>query len=227
MEREAFVHAHTLARGARYKTGWFFLQITAAGRRAAMSDDEEQEVEEDPRITKLYSFADKRSDEDGKYGKKGDTSDIDGEAFATLLDEVGTDNAIVLGGMWMGEASLARAYFTVAALIDADEVTIDKCVELKRIALKAVVKKGLVAGVHLLAALERYATNEAEDKAACLKTWKKVLQYCWEYEIVAEEDIRAWNEDERAAAKLQVQAKDAQKLREKSLAFFEWLEQGE
>ena len=130
-----------------------------------MSDDEEQEVEEDPRITKLYSFADKRSDEDGKYGKKGDTSDIDGEAFATLLDEVGTDNAIVLGGMWMGEASLARAYFTVAALIDADEVTIDKCVELNRIALKAVVK-----GLSKFTCWQLELCYErAEDKAACLK----------------------------------------------------------
>ena len=45
------------------------------------------------------------------------------------------------------------------------------------------------------------------------------------YEIVAEEDIKAWNEDERAAAKLQVQTKDAQKIRECSLKFFEWLEQ--
>ena len=191
-----------------------------------MSSDEEEEVEEDWRITKLYAFADKRCDDDGKYSS-GKESDPDGEAFASLLDEVGTENATVLGGMWMGEASLARAHFTVAALIDADEVTIDQCVEQKRIALKAVVKKGIVSGVHLLAALERYATNEAEDKPACLRSWKKVLQFCWEYEIVAEEDIRAWNEDERAASRLQVQTKDAQQLREKSLAFFEWLEQGE
>ena len=122
------------------------------------------------------------------------------------------------------EDSVASCKMELKAVHDA---TIDKCVEQKRVALKAVVKKGLVSGVHLLAALERYATNEAEDKAACLKTWKKLLQSCWEYEIVAEEDIRAWNEDERAAAKLHVQNKDAQKLREKSLAFFEWLEQGE
>jgi hypothetical protein len=191
-----------------------------------MSDDE-AEVEEDPRIGKLYNFADKRSNDDGLYGEKGDNVDKSGEAFAQLLDEVGTNDAIVLGGMWMGEASLCRAHFAVAALIDTDETTLDKCVELKRTPLRAIVKKGIVSGVHLLAALERYATNEGEDKAACLKAWKKVLQFCWEYEIVAEEDIKAWNEDERAAAKLQVQTKDAQKLRELSLKFFEWLEQGE
>lgn len=189
--------------------------------------------------------------------------DTNGEAFAQLLDEVGTDNAVVLGGMWMGEPSLCRAHFAVAAIIDADEVTVAECVALKRAALKAIVKKGIVSGVHLLAALERYTTNEAEDKPANVKTWKKVLQTCWEYEIVAEEDIRAWcalavttsfhamvlrasltacrrracaslllhralrNDDERAAAKLQVQTKDAQDLRERSLGFFQWLEAGE
>lgn len=49
----------------------------------------------------------------------------------------------------------------------------------------------------------------------------RLRRSCWEYEIVAEEDIKAWNEDERAAAKLQVQNKDAQIIREKSLGFFE------
>ena len=81
-----------------------------------MSDDEE-EVEEDPRIAKLYSFAEKHCDEDGKY--KGDGSD-----FVELLDKVGTADAIVLGGMWAGPALYCRAHFAVAALIDTDEMTI-------------------------------------------------------------------------------------------------------
>ena len=152
-----------------------------------MSDDEE--VEEDARITKLYSFAEKRCDEDGKYGE-GKEADKDGSEFAALLDSVGVESAIVLGGMFMGEPSLCRAHFTVAALIDADEMTVAKCVELKRAPLKAVVKKGIVSGVHLLAALERYTTNEAEDKAANLKAWKKLLQYAHTHEFRADHETR-------------------------------------
>ena len=97
-----------------------------------------------------------------------------------------------------------------------------------RAPLKATVKTGGDgAGVCLLAALERYTTKECEDEKQGKGKWSKALQTMWEYEIVAEEDIRAWHADERAAGRLQVSPVDAQDLRERSLRFFEWLEKEE
>ena len=187
-----------------------------------MSDDED-EVEEDPRISKLYNFSTKQEDDNGLYMK-----DADGTQFVKLLDESGTDDAKVLGGLWAGPAAYCRAHFAVAALIDADEVSVAKCVELKRVALRAVVKSGGAdAGMAMLAALERYTTTDCEDEKLGIKSWKKVLQALWEYEIVPEDDIKAWQEDPRAAGKFQVAPTAAQDLRERSLAFFEWLEAGE
>ena len=187
---------------------------------STMSDDEE-EVEEDARIAKLYSFAEKKCD-DGSYDLKA------GDEFAAKLDELGTADATVLGGMWAGPANMCRAHFAVAALIDCDDNPLNKCVELMRAPLKATVKTGGDgAGVCLLAALERYTTKECEDEKQGKAKWSKALQTMWEYEIVAEEDIRAWHADERAAGRLQVSPVDAQDLRERSLRFFEWLEKEE
>ena len=190
-----------------------------------MSSDSEdpEEVEEDPRIARLYNFSDKQCDDDGLYNK-----DADGSAFVKMLDEVGTADAIVLGSLWAGKAVYARAHFAVAALMDADEMTVAKCLELKRVPLKACVKSGGEgAGVAMIAALERYTTTECEDKKLGVKAWAKLLQYLWEYEITTEEDIRAWNDDPRAAGCFMVAPTAAQDLRERSEKFFEWLEQGE
>ena len=66
---------------------------------STMSDDEE-EVEEDARIAKLYSFAEKKCD-DGLYDLKA------GDEFAAKLDELGTADATVLGGMWAGPQTCA------------------------------------------------------------------------------------------------------------------------
>ena len=48
-----------------------------------------EEVEEDARITKLYSFAEKRCDEDGKYGegKEADKSDARPCRYCRAVDE--------------------------------------------------------------------------------------------------------------------------------------------
>ena len=48
-----------------------------------------------------------------------------------------------------------------------------------------------------------------------------------DHEIVTEDDIRAWQENERAACLLKVSVRDARAVRERGLAFFEWVEAGE
>ena len=99
--------------------------------------DAEDEVEEDPRIAQLYNFASKRYDDDGKY--TGEPQEI-----VDYVAKLGTDKAIVHGSMMLNPA-VARAYFIVMALVDADgedEPTISECLTLRRTALKALVAAG-------------------------------------------------------------------------------------
>lgn len=122
--------------------------------------DAEDEVEEDPRIAQLYNFASKRYDDDGKY--TGEPQEI-----VDYVAKLGTDKAIVHGSMMLNPA-VARAYFIVMALVDADgedEPTISECITLRRTALKALVAAGGADSAQmLLAALESYVARMQETK---------------------------------------------------------------
>jgi len=122
--------------------------------------DAEDEVEEDPRIAQLYNFASKRYDDDGKY--TGEPQEI-----VDYVAKLGTDKAIVHGSMMLNPA-VARAYFIVMALVDADgedEPMISECLTLRRTALKALVAAGGAdAAQMLLAALESYVARMQETK---------------------------------------------------------------
>ena len=123
-----------------------------------MSDAEDEE--EDPRIAQLYNFASKRYDDDGKY--TGEPQEI-----VDYVAKLGTDKAIVHGSMMLNP-TVARAYFIVMALIDADgedEPTITECITLRRTALKALVADGGAdAAQMLLAALESYVARMETTK---------------------------------------------------------------
>ena len=178
--------------------------------------DEDEEVGEDERISTLYSFAGKHSP---------------GE-FVAKLDALGTKGAIVLGGMCT-VAETARAHFAVMALLDADEdTTLAECVEEKRAFLKAVNKGGDATVRHaaFLAALESFCAHLDPEEAcreANMQSFDAALKVCWEREIVSEDAIRAWQQDENAARYLQVKAADAIALRERGQAFLEWVDEGE
>ena len=59
------------------------------------------------------------------------------------------------------------------------------------------------------------------------QAFDKVLQLIWEWEIVSEEDIRAWQADERTARLLRITIEGARALRERGEVFIDWLEHGE
>ena len=87
--------------------------------------DEDDDPEEDFRIARLYKVADKASPEE----------------FAALVDELGTKDALVFGGMCM-DSKTARAHFVVMALIDLDDDSLAECIEARRKLLKATVATG-------------------------------------------------------------------------------------
>lgn len=178
-----------------------------------MSDDEE-EVEEDPRIAKLYGQADKATP----------------ESFAALLDELGTKDAIVLGGM-CSDHPTARAHFTVMALIDLDDGSLPEMLESRFQILRAAVKGGGDgAGVALVAALEGLVVSDAvegEAREAAMSGFNKSLKVLWEREVVSEEELRTWQADERAGRHYRVAAADAQRLHDRGRVFLEWVDRGE
>ena len=185
-----------------------------------MSEDEmqdvvDEQVEEDPRISTLLMFADKHTPAE----------------YVAKLDELGTTQAIVLGGLCMVPETV-RAHFAVMSLLDADEdQTLAACVEEKRSFIKAVNDGGdPVRHAAFLAALESFVLHlDPEDgcREANVGGFDKTLRVCWERSLVEEDAIRKWVEDERAAHYLQVRANDAIRLRESGQRFIEWVDAGE
>jgi len=182
------------------------------------SDDEDEEVGEDPRIAKLYGLSDKTSPED----------------YVAKLDELGTAGALVLGGMCT-VAETARMHFVAMSLLDADEdTTLAQCIDEKRAKLKAACAGGADPQVRFaafLAALESFVLHLDEDEGqreANVAAFDQSLKLLWEWEIVDEEALRTWQQDERAARYLQVAAADAIRLREgPGQAFLDWVDAGE
>ena len=60
-----------------------------------------------------------------------------------------------------------------------------------------------------------------------MTSFDAVLKSLWEYEIVSEDALRAWQADERAGRLYHVSAADAQRLHEKGREFLEWVDAGE
>lgn len=177
------------------------------------SGDEDEEPEEDYRIAKLYAAADKSTP----------------EQFAALVDEVGTKDAIVYGGICT-DAPSARAHFVLMALLDAEDGSVVECVEARRALLKAVVAGGGDgAGRNLVAALEGWICSEleAEAREEAISSFNKALKVLWEYEVVEEEELRAWQADERAGRYLRVPTAEAQRLHDRGRVFLEWVDHGE
>lgn len=183
---------------------------------AVDDSDEDEEIGEDKRIATLYAYADKHGPAE----------------YVAKLDELGTASAVVLGGMCT-VAETARMHFVVMSLLDADEdTTLAACITEKRSFLKAACKGGDASSraAAFLAALESFVLHLDEEEGcreANIEAFDESLKALWEWEIVGEDALRAWQADERAARYLQVSASDAIRLRERGQAFLEWVDAGE
>ena len=130
-------------------------------------------------------------------------------------------------------------------------------------ALQALLKACVAAGgerggLSMMAAIESFTLNleDEEKREENIQAFDKVLQLIWEWEIVSEEDIRAWQArshrvlsclsrplgslidprfcrmrarqaDERTARLLRITIDGARSLRERGEVFIDWLEHGE
>jgi hypothetical protein len=183
-----------------------------------MSSDGDDGPEEDPRIATLYAKADKLSPEE----------------FGALVLELGGKDAVVLGGM-LSDKRAAMAHFVVHALMDVDDGTLAECVIERRKLLKGFVDADAAAageggGKNLIAALEGFVCNEVEEgaeRASAEADFRAVLQALWEHSVVSEDEIRAWQADERAGRLFKVGERSAISMHDRGRLFLEWVDRGE
>ena len=103
----------------------------------------------------------------------------------------------------------------------------------RRALLKATVAAGGDgAGRAFVAAVEGLlccpdSAVEGDAREAGMTDFDKALKLLWEYEVVSEDELRAWQADERAGRHYRVAAGDAQRLHEKGREFLEWVDAGE
>ena len=76
----------------------------------------------------------------------------------------------------------------------------------------------------LLCAFERYVTETATSG---FKAFSLILNQLYEFDLIEEDVIKAWNEDVSAAASVDVESKVSQAVRKQAAKFIEWLDESD
>eukprot|EP00933_Yihiella_yeosuensis_P052907 TRINITY_DN51043_c0_g1_i1.p1 TRINITY_DN51043_c0_g1~~TRINITY_DN51043_c0_g1_i1.p1 ORF type:complete len:180 (-),score=45.17 TRINITY_DN51043_c0_g1_i1:147-686(-) len=178
-----------------------------------MSDDEESEVEDDERVMKLMTYSSKHTPEE----------------LAGHLKELGGEDAIIYGDLYVGRAAFGRAHFLLmgAACLN-DEEELGPQIEAQKALFKtAVGQEGEEAQAALLVMLELFCVKE---RRAQLEEFGSVLKVLWNRDIVAEELIESWWQNERALQEFSPKhfsQEDAESIRASSAEFIQWVQAGE
>jgi len=175
------------------------------------SDEEESEPEDDERIMKVLTFVDKHSPEE----------------TAAFMEELGGEDAIIYGALWVGKPLHAKAFFLLmaAACLNDEQPLAPQILEKK--ALFKACRGEADAQAALLVMLELFCVKE---RRAGLEEFGDVLKVLWERDIVDQEVIEAWIENERALQEVHpghFSQSDAEAIRQSSRKFVEWLQAGE
>jgi len=145
-----------------------------------MSDDE-SEVEEDERLMQLITYSSKHSQEE----------------LAGYLKELGGEDTIIYGDIYVGKALHGKTFLLLmgAACLNEEEPLAPQ-IEANKVLFKiAVGDEGPDAQAALLVMLELYCCKERRQE---LNEFSAVLKVLWNRDIVAEEQIENWCNNERA-----------------------------
>eukprot|EP00411_Alexandrium_monilatum_P020852 CAMPEP_0175208922 /NCGR_PEP_ID=MMETSP0093-20121207/13867_1 /TAXON_ID=311494 /ORGANISM="Alexandrium monilatum, Strain CCMP3105" /LENGTH=183 /DNA_ID=CAMNT_0016502111 /DNA_START=51 /DNA_END=602 /DNA_ORIENTATION=- len=177
------------------------------------SDEEEEESEEedDERIMKLLTFTGKHTPEE----------------TAAYMEELGGEDALIYGDLWVGKPLHAKAFFLLmaAACLNDEQPLGPQILEKK--ALFQACKGAEDAQAALLVMLELFCVKE---RRAGLEEFGSVLKVLWEWDIVEQEVVEAWLENERALQEVHPKhfsQEDAEAIRGSSRDFVAWLNAGE
>eukprot|EP00931_Biecheleriopsis_adriatica_P009918 TRINITY_DN111012_c0_g1_i1.p1 TRINITY_DN111012_c0_g1~~TRINITY_DN111012_c0_g1_i1.p1 ORF type:complete len:182 (+),score=62.57 TRINITY_DN111012_c0_g1_i1:44-589(+) len=178
-----------------------------------MSDEDESEPEDDERIMKLITYSSKHSQEE----------------LAGYLKELGGEDTVIYGDIYAGKAHFGRAYLLLmgAACLSEEEPLGPQIEEKKALFQVAVGEEGPEAQAALLVMLELFCCKE---RRSGLDEFGDTLKVLWNRDIVAEELIESWWNNERALQEFSPKhfsQEDAETIRASSRGFIEWMQAGE
>mmetsp|Transcript_1636 Transcript_1636/g.4037 ORF Transcript_1636/g.4037 Transcript_1636/m.4037 type:complete len:195 (+) Transcript_1636:72-656(+) len=182
-------------------------------------EEEESEVEEDERIMKVLTYS-------GRHTAK--------ETASYLHEELGGEDAIIYGDLVVGKKDHALAHFLLMGVgCFDDEQPLGPQLEAKQDFFQAAVErteppahKGIDQAA-LLVAFELFCVKECE---AALEDFGPLLRVLWEKDIVAQDVIEAWHQNENALQEFLPKhwsQESAESIRESSRDFLQWLQEGE
>lgn len=176
-----------------------------------MSDEDESEIEDDERIMKVLMFLDKHTP---------------AETATYLRDELGGQDALVYGTLFVGKPCHARAHFLLMGIPLNEAKPLPEQLEANRVLFKAATQ-GCDDQAALLVMLELFCVKEKRDALEC---FGPILKALWERDIVEQGVIEAWVENEKALAEFHpvfFSQEDAEAIRTSSREFITWLDAGE
>mmetsp|Transcript_98752 Transcript_98752/g.283737 ORF Transcript_98752/g.283737 Transcript_98752/m.283737 type:complete len:182 (+) Transcript_98752:76-621(+) len=172
--------------------------------------EEEEEEEDDERIMTMMMFWEKHSPKE----------------TADKMRELGGDDALIYNELF-NKPRHAMAHFMLMGIGNFDDGRpLAPQLEEKRKFFKEWVQDGEDGGA-LLLMLELFCMKECRP---ALEAFSPVLKVLWERDIVAEEQILAWHENERSLMEFWPKffsQKDAETIRRSSKEFVRWVQEGE
>lgn len=176
-----------------------------------MSDGEEvsEEEEEDPRIMKLVTYQSKHTPEE----------------LAEYLKELGGEDAIIYGDLYIGKQALGLAHFLLmgAALLNNEEELAPQIEKQKQLFIHTTGGNSEIQAA-LLVMLELFCCKE---RPAAVDEFASILKVLWNRDIVSQDVIEAWWLNERALLELAPKhwsQNDAEAIRSSAKAFIDWVQ---
>jgi len=142
-------------------------------------------------------------------------------AYAAKNDAVKTAEYLVSDALGV-ESKEMGVLFLLEAVFDEDEA-IPPQIKAKKDYLSAACPDAALQRA-LLCAFERYVTETATSG---FKAFSLILNQLYEFDLIEEDVIKAWNEDVDAASCIDVEPKVAQAVRKQAAKFIDWLDESE
>ena len=142
-------------------------------------------------------------------------------AYAAKNDAEKTAAYLISDGLGIESKGLGLV-FLLEALFDEDEA-VPPQIKAKKDYLAAACPDADSQRA-LLCAFERYVTETATSG---FKAFSLILNQLYEFDLIEEDVIKAWNEDVSAAASVDVESKVSQAVRKQAAKFIEWLDESD
>mmetsp|Transcript_17575 Transcript_17575/g.40869 ORF Transcript_17575/g.40869 Transcript_17575/m.40869 type:complete len:185 (-) Transcript_17575:93-647(-) len=181
-----------------------------------MSDDDDDEPEEDPRIMELLTYSNKHSDSE----------------IIAFLREKGGEDALIYGILFPSRPLHAQAYFLLQGAVGLDcEQEVPPQLKEKKGLLKEFVGESEDTMAALLLVMELFFVKERSSEVSeDSEEFAQLLRVMWESKLLEQDVIEAWHGNENALQEFYppfFSLDLAIAIRESTREFLFWLQEGE